>query len=348
MTKPKVHIIAGGQFGSEGKGAFAAAFCNRYKVDALIRVAGPNAGHTAYDTNGRKWSLRQIPVGAVVNRDVPVLIGQGSEVDFEVLLEEIDALESAGISIEDRLMVDGNATVLEDYHKQRERDISTGSTHKGIGAARASRLMREASRVRDFAPKEITWGDTLSYLRDISNGDNWTQPSIMIEGTQGYGLGLHTDQYPYVTSSNTRPGDFLAMTGLQPNEVVSVPWLVFRTHPIRIAGNSGPLRHETTWEELGQAVEYTTVTHLPRRVGQWDQELARQAIQAAGGIDYGVRPVLQFIDYEHESFYGMHSITEEQAQIIRGYEVSYGFPIHFVGTGPNSGVWRPSGGWVVA
>ena len=59
--------------------------------------------------------------------------------------------------------------------------------------------------------------------------------------------------------------------------------LVARTYPIRVAGNSGPLKNELTWEEISrrvgkQVVERTTVTNKIRRVGEWDEELLDNAI----------------------------------------------------------------------
>ena len=50
-----------------------------------------------------------------------------------------------------------------------------------------------------------------------------------------------------------------------------------------MAGNSGPLKGETSWEELGLEPERTTVTNKVRRVGDWDPELLEEAIRANGG-----------------------------------------------------------------
>lgn len=325
-----VHIVAGGQFGSEGKGAFTAQLTKRLAPSALVRVAGPNAGHTAYDEEGRKWSLRQIPVGSVVNMETKIVIGQGSEIDIEVLDDEIDSLEAAGIPIRDRLIIDRYATVIEGHHKEQEQHLSSASTRKGIGAARSGRLLRQANTIEHYAP-DLPIGDTLGFLRKMYN-----EGEIIIEGTQGYGLGTHTPYYPSSTSSNCRPGDFLAMTGLQPGEVAVRPWIVFRSHPIRIAGESGPLHNETTWEEVGQETEYTTVTKLPRRVGTWDAVLAAQAMDAAGR---GAFAVLMFLDYLVPSFAGMTEADDMFRSTVSTLEERLQMGLQFVGTGPQTGVW---------
>lgn len=335
-----VHIIAGGQFGSEGKGAFTAALTLELKRrfdenPVLVRVAGPNAGHTAYDAQGRKWSLRQIPVGAVVNLKSAIVIGQQSEIDLAVIHEEITTLEAAGIPIMDRLAVDRMATIINMHHVDAERNISTGTTGKGIGGARSGRLLRTADVARDI--------DTGLPLMDTTAVLRMAEEPILIEGTQGYGLGLHTDYYPYVTSSNTRCGDFLAMTGLQPWEFQDVfPWVVFRSHPIRIAGNSGPLKDETTWEEVGQPTEFTTVTKKPRRVGEWDSTLAHAALRANGAPRCNA--VFTFLDYLVPSLAGETEPTEKLRAAVGMVQELVQYPISWVGTGPQTGVFRPAGG----
>jgi adenylosuccinate synthase len=108
---------------------------------------------------------------------------------------------------------------------------------------------------------------------------------IIIEGTQGFGLSLYDGGYwPKATSRCTTAASALAESGLSPIDVDNVV-LVIRSFPIRVAGNSGPLPGETTWEEIASSLEteldlreYTTVTKNLRRVGLFDAELVRLAI----------------------------------------------------------------------
>jgi len=132
--------------------------------------------------------------------------------------------------------------------------------------------------------------------------------TVIIEGTQGYGLGSHAGYYPHCTSSDCRAIDFLAMAGIPPwsmfarnLEIV----IVYRVHPIRIAGNSGPLKGETTWEKLGIPDEFTTVTKKVRRVGAWDADLAHRAFLANGGNSMAVRTALMFTDYQWPEMRGI-------------------------------------------
>ena len=74
---------------------------------------------------------------------------------------------------------------------------------------------------------------------------------ILIEGTQGILLDLVFGDYPYTTHRQPTPAQWLQEAGLAttlPHRVVSV----FRTFPIRVAGNSGPLPHELSWPEFSR------------------------------------------------------------------------------------------------
>jgi adenylosuccinate synthase len=294
----KLSVVVGGQFGSEGKGAVAAHLHRQERYAWAVRVAGPNAGHTVVqqppvgypNDAGRRWPLRQVPVAAVADPDCGLYIGPGSEVDLNVLAGEVRDLENAGIKVKHRLFVSPQATVLMPHHEARENRLGVpfgggnfGSTRKGIGAARADRALRVAQLYGDLPKSQlpislhaVTCGDI--GLSSTASGDG----PVLIEGTQGYGLGLHAGYYPYCTSSDARAVDFCAMAGVSPWSWDVEVWVCLRPYPIRIAGNSGPLRDETTWEALGLPTELTTVTQKPRRVGGWDPVLAHHAVAANG------------------------------------------------------------------
>jgi len=326
----QIDIVCGGQYGSEAKGHVAGYLAVGRNVMA-VRVAGPNAGHSVVAPDGRKWALRQIPVAAVTNPRAQLVIAQGSEIDLDVLDQEILTLEYSGYSIRNRLFIDRSATVIIAADRQHEADVGLrdriGSTGKGVGAARAARIMRTAP----------TYGnggvDTTDLLNDWLAEDG----QVVIEGTQGYGLGLHTRYYPQVTSSDCRAVDFCAMAGIAPWQHRVTPWVVLRTYPIRVAGNSGPLRDETTWDALGLEPEYTTVTQKMRRVGQWDPQLAAEAIRANGGR--ACRVALMQFDYWYPELAGEtqpEKLKIEHWDVLRQLDREIGAPIVLVGTGPGS------------
>lgn len=302
----KLFVVVGGAYGSEGKGAVAGRICAdlgaQGRTVVNVRVGGPNAGHTvigtcpaecgdAHEVGRHPWRLRQVPVAAVTNPQALLVIAAGSEIDLEVLEQEVAQLDSAGYEASRRLTVDRNATMLTKEHIEQEVEdglnVRIGSTAKGIGAARAARIWRRAELWGEQYDSRDTGPILAAALRD--------DHAVVIEGTQGYGLGLHTDNYPYVTSGDCRAIDFLAQAGLSPWQA-SGPYtgvdlkvvVCLRPYPIRVAGNSGELKGETDWESLGLPEEYTTVTKKVRRVGEWDAELAVRAVQANGGPREGV------------------------------------------------------------
>lgn len=348
MSAP-VFVVVGGQFGSEGKGAFTAALFHRLRemLDVsplVVRTGGPNAGHTVQATmysadEGREWKLRCVPVSAVLDTASPLAIAAGSEIDPRVLEDEVRRLDKAGHRVTERLVIDRNCTLIAAADVDDEVDLvqRIGSTGKGIGAARAHRIMRNAA----------TWGGSGDALEAVlASLDN--DVPVIIEATQGYGLGMHTDFYPHTTSRDCRAIDVLSEVGVSPwapevHEVVV--YLVMRPYPIRVAGNSGPLQGELDWETLGIWTdgyikpEQTTVTGKTRRVGAWDPQLARAAVQA-NGLPYVA--LMQF-DYLMPSWEGRTEFDQgdhEAARLIRRYEQDIGVSISCLGTGPDTVVWR--------
>lgn len=341
-------VVVGGQYGSEGKGAVS-AFLGRqmFGPDIAIRVAGPNAGHTVIDpTTGKEWKLRAVPVAAVTSQ-CKLQIAAGSEVDPVVLLDEVGQLDEAGYHVSSRLRVDPAATWLRQRHQATEQNLGLstriGSTGKGIGAARADRIMRVADRIVGCNQVDHLLGDwTSTHVYNHHHRLGSEANTILIEGTQGYGLGLHTAHYPQVTSSDCRAIDFLAMAGISPWDPAFGGWqpevyVVARAYPIRVAGNSGWMAEETTWQDLGLPDEHTTVTNKVRRVGHWDPDLVRSAVAANGG--FNARLVLTMVD---QVFPQIRDNTDTETWPSEVFDWlgqranDAGVPVAMIGVGPNA------------
>ena len=293
-----------------------------------------------------------MPVAAVTSEEAVLALGPGSEIDPEVLLSEARSLDAAGYRVSDRLYLDYSATVITAEDRMAESDDAgaglvarLGSTGKGIGAARARRVMREAPLAGGL-DWPFQFADVSEFLRHrLAHRGN-----VQIEGTQGYGLGQHAGYYPYCTSSDCTAMDFMAMAGCPPWMVSPDDleiWVVYRTYPIRVAGNSGELRHETTWELVGQPEERTTVTNKVRRVGMWDGALARRAWEANGGRSLpggSVMAALTMADYVVPGAAGCSSweqlpdpsVHDQFIQAIARYSKDIGSLIRLAGTGPDS------------
>lgn len=299
MIKSIVAVV-GAQYGSEGKGVVVHRMTIDRHYGYHVRVGGPNAGHS-FVHYGDKYVVQSVPVG-FVDADSVLVLGAGAVINPRILKREIDSIESRGHLVRHRLLIDANATVLHEEdeaiegHTDGELHRRIGSTGEGVGAARHRRMRRNpGERATVFSCPELfrdlgTICDTARVLYGAG--------SILLEGTQGSGLSLTHGPWPYCTSADTNAAQLCADAGIAPMRLTDV-MLVARTMPIRVAGNSGPLHAETTWEDLSRALgrdveERTTVTQKIRRIGYWDQELYERAVMLNGP-----RPsvALTFMDY---------------------------------------------------
>ncbi len=147
-------IILGTQWGDEGKGKIIDLLTPH--VAAVVRFqGGHNAGHTLM-IDGKKTVLRLIPSG-ILHSEVQCFIGNGVVVSPHALLEEIEALESNGVSVIDRLRISANCHVLMPYHialdQARESalgDDAIGTTGRGIGPAYEDKVARRGIRIADL------------------------------------------------------------------------------------------------------------------------------------------------------------------------------------------------------
>ena len=321
----KVTVVIGGQYGSEAKGKVASFLANEF--DMAVRTGAPNAGHTVIN-NGEIFRLQQIPV-TFVNPNCVLCIGAGGLIDPEILKREVAVTGAAA-----RLFIDPQAGVLEEKHVLAETEIkkTIGSTGKGCGAALVDRIWR-----KDFKlAKDFLKGYRIADVAEMLNNGLDAGKNILVEGTQGFGLSIYHGNYPFTTSRDTTAANFLAEAGLSPRVPLEII-LVIRTYPIRVAGNSGPLKNETTWAALSQkigreVVERTTVTKNIRRVAEFDGELVKKAIM----INRSTQIALQFLNYlypQDENKTAWASLSKESREYIVKLERELGVPITLIGTG---------------
>lgn len=274
-------IIFGGQFGSEGKGKVAHYFTKKECAKYCVRAGGPNSGHTVYK-EGKKLIFRVLPTGAI-EKDVTAILAAGSYIDLNILNQE---LQMSGLTKE-RLKIDENAVMISknysDIEKKEGLIERIGSTGSGTGAALIARIKRDGQVMlaRDCAELKPFVVDTKAFMREACNRGE----KIIAEGTQGFGLSLlHAKEYPYATARDTSAAAIVSELGLSPFDVENIV-MVIRTFPIRVSGNSGPLKNEITWDtlkdELNKAddmTEYTSCTNRVRRVARFDAELVMRSI----------------------------------------------------------------------
>ena len=152
------YAVLGAQWGDEGKGKII-DFLAR-DADVVARFSGGNnAGHTVINDLG-DFSLHIIPCG-VFREGVMNVIGNGTVVDPDVLIEEIKSLSNVGIEVEGRLIISERAHLIMPYHvlldtlAERSRGISAiGTTGRGIGPAYSDKTSRTGIRAADIFDQE--------------------------------------------------------------------------------------------------------------------------------------------------------------------------------------------------
>jgi adenylosuccinate synthase len=148
-------VVVGAQWGDEGKGKVVDLYTEF--ADVVVRYqGGANAGHTVI-VNDEKLVLHLIPSG-ILRRGKRCVIGPGTVVDPEALLEEVAMVRARGFlgDAQELLLADSAHLVLP-YHKKldrgRERSAGgerIGTTGRGIGPAYEDKYARAGIRVGDL------------------------------------------------------------------------------------------------------------------------------------------------------------------------------------------------------
>lgn len=345
MGRGKLTVLVGGQYGSEGKGAVVAYIANDYKVH--VRVGSPNAGHTIY-WKGEKHVMQSIPCGWI-NPDADIVIGRGALINMKQLMKELVHILRFYPDFLTRFYIDADAGILDEKFHQMEGGTEgemhrrIGSTGEGVGPARVARINRDPKDFRQFKDVADDYGlgecvvhNTPKYLAKIQDAGF----NVMIEGTQGSGLSLLHSHWPYCTSIDTNAAGIISEVGLAPSRVTDV-LMVCRTYPIRVAGNSGPMKNEITWDELNKRVgggvkaEKTTVTKKIRRIAEWDDELFEQSCI----LNHPTRIALTFADYVDPNLYGCTDRNKVMNSVPLKHfmaEHSLDGRVDYIGTGPQT------------
>ncbi|OFV87770.1 MAG: adenylosuccinate synthase [Acidobacteria bacterium RBG_16_70_10] len=147
-------VIAGAQWGDEGKGKIVDVLTDRVQVVARYN-GGHNAGHTVH-VEGRKFVLHLIPSG-ILRPGVLCVMGNGMVIDPQALETEMGELRKQGVEIGENLVVSDRAHLILPHHKALEalseqmRGVRRiGTTGRGIGPAYEDKAGRRGITVGDL------------------------------------------------------------------------------------------------------------------------------------------------------------------------------------------------------
>jgi adenylosuccinate synthase len=280
-------VIVGAQWGDEGKGKVVdlIAPC----VDVVARYSGgPNAGHTIVFGN-RRFVLQLVPSG-VLRPGKKSVIGCGTVVDPVALVQELDGLAAAGISVEG-LYISNAAHVILPYHRALDQAMDQeriGTTGKGVGQAYTDKAARFGIRVGDLLD-EAHFREKLAASLPVKNQllqscgrdgfevddvvkavqaavtrlrphvadttlllHRWMRDgaTVLFEGAQGTLLDIDHGTYPYITATSATAGGAAPGTGVPPTRIDGVLGIT-KAYATRVGG--GPFPTEVTGD-LGELI----------------------------------------------------------------------------------------------
>jgi len=165
--------VIGAQWGDEGKGKITDLLSR--SADVVVRSqGGVNAGHTVVVAE-RTFKLHLIPSG-ILYPETECIIGSGTVIDPQVLIEEIEQLKALGVTV-DNLNISQTAHVTMPYHREIDKaseesrgEYKIGTTGRGIGPTYADKSERTGIRILDLMNpehlrKQLGW--TINYKNVI-------------------------------------------------------------------------------------------------------------------------------------------------------------------------------------
>ena len=281
------------QFGSTGKGLLAGYLSLNNDYDAVVSANMPNAGHTFVAEDGTKWVHKVLPSGVYSPSLKYIMVGPGAVFDIGQLFKEVVGLRQQGVNAE--VVIHESAAILKHEHRVMEEDKLSGisSTMQGSMEAMYEKMQREGNAVQGNIAKNyvsrivetgaVVWSNAM-WMTTLAGLKN-----VLVEGSQGYSLGINAGFYPYCTSRDCTVWRLLADCAMPLTSAANLKVIgTARVHPIRVGntkdGFSGPCyndQNELTWEQLGQTPETTTVTGRIRRVFTFSERQIMEAVMAS-------------------------------------------------------------------
>jgi adenylosuccinate synthase len=156
--------------------------------------------------------------------------------------------------------------------------------------------------------------------------------SVLLEGTQGFGISLYYGTYPFVTSKDTSASQIAADNGVGPTKIDDVI-VVFKAYPTRVG--EGPFSTEmSAFKSDSMGIEeFGTVTHRKRRIGGWDGDMARYSAMINGCTQAAITG----IDRIDKACFGVTEyakLTKKAKDFVKQAEEDIGSPVTLISTGP--------------
>lgn len=356
----KVTAIVDLQYGSTGKGLLAGYLSQRENYDTVVSANMPNAGHTFVDKDGTKYVNKVLPSGVLSESLKYVGIGPGAVFDPYQLAKEVEEMWNRRMKLGLNLPVlriHPHAMLLAPYHAQKEREnlSKISSTMQGSMEAMYEKMRRRTDG------SMVAW-DQLHFLKSIGldtgfdmapnladfvvSHEMWMRmmlesQNILVEGSQGYSLGINAGFWPYCTSRDCTVWRLIADCAVPVTGELKVIGSA-RVHPIRVGntsdGNSGGHYGDQTeldWEQVGVTPEMTTVTGRVRRVFSFSEAQIAEAM-VMNRVD---EVFLNFCNYDPAEAFRVKDIVDRIG--ITNYMRRHGWDagvstVRYMGFGPRA------------
>src|SRR3989338_473125 len=149
-----VSLVIGSQWGDEGKGKIIDVLAE--KSDYIVRYhGGNNAGHTVI-ANGKKYPFHLMPSGILHPKTIGI-IANGTVLDLDVLISEIDILEKDGYKLKGKLLISDKCHIVLPYHKALDEAYENarganklGTTKRGISQTYADKVSYNGIRLYEL------------------------------------------------------------------------------------------------------------------------------------------------------------------------------------------------------
>lgn len=268
-------------YGDCGKGVVTHDLLKHHEYTHVMRWAGgANAGHTVYH-NGEKIVTHLVPMGVL--HGIKSIVGPGCVIHPKMFLQEIEELERHGFRARELTKVAKNAHIVTDAHLLEDgKESSIGTTKRGIGPAyrdkygRTGVLAEACPELRDFV---------IDLYQELHESD--TEPVVLCEGAQGYGLDVMWGDYPYVTSSHCTVAGAL-LNGF-PAHAVRKVYGVTKAYETYVGAKKFQ-GDDPIFEQLQRVgKEFGATTGRPRQCNFLNLDLLRKAIKINGVTDLIVK-----------------------------------------------------------
>lgn len=321
----RAYLCIGLGWGDESKGQTVAKLCEELPVDTIIRFnGGCQAAHHYSATDGTIHCFSQFGSGMLASRTVKTHLSRYMLVEPMAMMREADALNEKTSNVWWRTTVDAKAVIITPYHRLLNRlreKARGGSRHgscgRGVGVAREMHLkygdevafagdFRNCNLLKDklYNLKDRFWkeiSDNPQYefcdedapdIRDILYHyahwpaqivDSLEPAEIMVfEGAQGVLLDETHGTAPHNTWTDTtfnNADTLLDEIGVKDRYRIGC----LRTYHTR--HGAGPFPSEDNSLDLPELHNGTGEFQGSFRVGRFDWNLAKKAIDIVGGVD---------------------------------------------------------------